>query len=230
MKLSRILPLLLVCVTLAAAAKAQSTYPPSDYPPQKPSAQHPASPDVPPPPAAPPYAAQPAPPPPNATASPADTQQWLPQGIAALGQYAATRTEFNIDHTMLALASRLDRDNQDLRRVIAGVSGVAVHSFHFPGGVSIDPMTMSSISQEYRAAGFQHLVSKHRSENGLTTDLWLRMEGPAIHDIAVLWEGNRDLNFVSVSGSITPLDLLHLSGHFGIPRMDGGAVTPAPQH
>jgi hypothetical protein len=226
MTFSRILPLLLVCAMLATAANAQDQSQ-SPYPPQKPSAQHPASPVPDLPAAAPPYTAQPAPPPPYATAPPADTRQWLPQGIATLGQFAATRTEFNIDHSMLALASKFDRDNQDLQRVIAGVSGVAVHSFHFPGGVSIDPLTMSSIAQEYREAGFQHLVSKHRGENGFTTDLWLRMDGAAIRDIAVLWEGNRDLNFISVSGSITPLDLLHLSGHFGIPKMDGGAVVPA---
>jgi hypothetical protein len=116
-----------------------------------------------------------------------------------------------------------------LRRVIAGVNGVSVHSFHYPGAVSLDPLTMSSISQEYRDAGFQHLVSKHRGDSGLTTDLWLRMEGATVRDIAVLWAGSRDVNFISVSGSITPLDLLHLSGHFGIPRMDGGAVLPAPR-
>jgi hypothetical protein len=164
----------------------------------------------------------------NSAPPPADTHLWLPQSVAALGQSAATRTDFSIDHSMLVLASKLDRDNDDLRRVIAGVQGVSVHSFHYPGAVSVDPLTMSSIAQEYREAGFQHLVSKHRGEGGLTTDLWLRMEGPAIRDIAVLWMGVRDVNFVSVSGSITPLELLHLSGHFGIPRMDGGAVIPPP--
>src|SRR5215813_3102609 len=34
--------------------------------------------------------------------------------------------------------------------------------------------------------------------------------------------------FVSVSGSISPVDLLHLAGHFGIPRMEGGVVIQAP--
>jgi len=207
----------------------QSPYPQAEYPPQKPSAQNAAPPAevVPPPAVAPSYDAQPAMSQ-NSAPRPADTRLWLPQGVAALGQSAATRTEFSIDHSMLVLASKLDRDNDDLRRVIAGVEGVSVHSFHYPGAVSLDPATMTSIAQEYREAGFQHLVSKHRSDSGLTTDLWLRMEGPAIRDIAVLWMGVRDVNFVSVSGSITPLELLHLSGHFGIPRMDGGAVIPPP--
>jgi len=233
MKLTRFLMMLLSACFLVTAvvAQDQAQSPPSQYPPQlqqypppqqRPSAQNPSptGSDL------PQSAASSHATPPSSV----DVRQWVPRGIAAMGQSAATRTEFNIDHSMLALATKLDRDNQDLRRVIAGVNGVAVHSFHFPGGVTLDPVTMSSIAQEYREAGFQHLVSKHRGESGLTTDLWLRMEGSSIRDIAVLWAGARDLNFVSVSGSITPLDLLHLSGHFGIPRMDGGVVVPAPQH
>jgi hypothetical protein len=126
---------------------------------------------------------------------------------------------------MLALASKLDKD-EDLRRVIAGVNGVSVHSFHFPGVVSYDPAIMDSINQQYREAGWQHLVDKHKGGGGLTTDLWVHMDHASIRDIAVLLVGAKELNFISVSGSITPLDLLHLSGHFGIPKMDGGAVVP----
>jgi hypothetical protein len=129
---------------------------------------------------------------------------------------------------MLVLASKLDRDNEDLRRVIAGVNGVSVHSFRFPGGVYCDPLIMDSIVQQYREAGWLHLVSKHKGDGELTTDLWIHLDQAAIRDIAVLFVGVKQMNFVSVSGSITPLDLLHLSGHFGIPRMDGGVAVPVP--
>jgi hypothetical protein len=129
---------------------------------------------------------------------------------------------------MLVMASKIDRDNEDLRRVIAGVNGVSVHSFHYPGEVTFDPLAMESVIQQYREAGWQHLVSKHKNDGGLQTDLWLRLDGGAIRDIAVLLVGVKQLNFVSVSGSITPLDLLHLSGHFGIPKMDGGVAVPVP--
>jgi hypothetical protein len=152
----------------------------------------------------------------------------VPEGIAALGQNASSRTEFTLDHSMLVLASKLDKANEDLQRVIAGVNGVSVHSFRFPGTVSYDPAIMDSISQQYREAGWQHLVNKHKSsDRGLTTDLWVNLDHASIRDIAVLFVGVKELNFVTVSGSITPLDLLHLSGHFGIPKMDGGVVVPA---
>jgi hypothetical protein len=216
MRLSRILfPALICCAMgLSAVAQDQTQAPP---PPSEaaPSAAPPPSQQAP-----PAYQSAPLPPP--------EGREWVPEGIAALGLNATSRTEFTLDHSMLVLASKLDRDNEDLRRVIAGVNGVSVHSFRFPGAVFCDPMVMDSIMQQYRAAGWQHLVSKHKSDTGLTTDLWLHMDQASIRDIAVLFVGGKQVNFVSVSGSITPLDLLHLSGHFGIPRMDGGVVVPVP--
>ena len=58
---------------------------------------------------------------------------WVPQSIAALRQEASSKTEFSLDHSMLVIASKLDQDNDDLRRVIAGIDGVSVHDFHFAG-------------------------------------------------------------------------------------------------
>ena len=35
-----------------------------------------------------------------------------------------------------------------------------------------------------------------------------------------------EVNFIVVSGSISPVELSHLGGHFGIPKIEGGAVVP----
>lgn len=159
---------------------------------------------------------------------PNQSPEWAPDGIAALGQDATSRTEFTLDHSMLVLASKLDKNNEDLRRVIAGVNGVSVHSFHFAGAVSYDPAIMDSIIRQYSEAGWQHLVNKHKNDGGLTTDLWVHLDQLSIRALAVLLVGTNQLSFVSVSGSISPLDLLHLSGHYGIPKMDSGVDVPVP--
>jgi len=210
MKPFRILFLALIgCAMLVCAAAQDQTQAPL---PRKPSAALPA------------HSA----PPTQAPVAPLNqVREWVPEGIATLGQNASSRTEFTLDHSMLVLASKLDKVNDDLRRVIAGVNGVSVHSFHFSGAVSYDPAIMDWISQQYREAGWQHLVNKHRDDGGLTTDLWVHLDHASIRDVAVLFVGVKDLNFVSVSGAITPLELLHLSGHFGIPKMNEGVVVPA---
>jgi len=149
-------------------------------------------------------------------------QDWTPPGIAALGQNASSRTEFTLDHSMLAMASKMDQDDEDLRRVIAGVDGVSVHSFRVRTPSTYDPEILGSVRQQYHAAGWKHMVSTRDKNGGPgATDLWVHFENNAIRNIAVLFAGQNQLNFIAVSGSISPIDLLHLAGHFGIPKIEG---------
>ncbi len=154
-------------------------------------------------------------------------REWIPQGIEALRQSASSKTEFTLDHSMLVFASKLDPDNEDLRRVIAGVSGLSVHSYHFPGAWMYDPETLSSVKEEYHAAGWKQLMNNHEKDGGPgVTDLWIRFENNAISNIAILLARSNEVNFIVVSGSISPLDLSHLGGHFGIPKIEGGVLVP----
>jgi hypothetical protein len=208
MRLSRILfPALIACALLTGAVAQDQT------PPRQQSADQPPA---------------PTPQQDQTQAAPPSQAALVPDGIAALGKNATSRTEFTLDRSMLALATKLDKNNEDLRKVIAGVNEVSVHSFRYAGAVSRDPAILESIGRQYREAGWMQLLSKHKSDAGVTTDLWVRLDQAAIRDVAVLFAGGRQLSFVSVSGSITPLDLLRLSGHFGIPKMDGGVAVPLP--
>ena len=154
---------------------------------------------------------------------------WTPQGVEALGQNASSRTEFTLDHSMLVLASKADQDDDDLLRVIAGVNGVSVHSFRFPRPGMYDPALLSSVRQPPPPPPRKHMVGKHDKDGGAgATDLWIHFQNNAISSIAVLLAGENQLNFSAVSGSISPIDLLHLAGHFGIPKIEGGVVVPAP--
>jgi Domain of unknown function (DUF4252) len=152
---------------------------------------------------------------------------WIPQGIEALRQGASSKTEFTLDHSMLIFASKLDPDNEDLRRVIAGVSGVSVHRYHFPDAWTYDPQALNSVQEEYHAAGWKQLVNNHEKDGGAgVSDLWIRWENNAISNVAILVARSNEVNFFVVSGSISPLDLSHLGGHFGIPKIEGGVVVP----
>jgi hypothetical protein len=152
---------------------------------------------------------------------------WIPQGIETLQQSASSKTEFTFDHSMLVLASKLDSRNEDLRRVIAGVSALSVHNYHFPEAGQYDQSALSSVSEEYRAAGWKQLMNKHEKGGGPgMTDLWVRLENNAISNVAILLAKTNEVSFVVVSGSISPLDLSHLGGHFGIPKIEGGVVVP----
>ena len=151
---------------------------------------------------------------------------WIPQGVAALRQGASSKTEFTLDHSMLVFVAKLDPDDEDLRRVIAGVSGLSVHSYHFPGPWMYDPAALSSVKEEYRAAGWKQLMSKPEKGGGPgVTDLWVRLENKAVSNVAILVASAKEVNLIVVSGSISPVDLFRLGGHFGIPKIEGGVVV-----
>ncbi len=44
----------------------------------------------------------------------------------------------------------------------------------------------------------------------------------------VLISKPKDLNLIVLNGDISTLDLLHLRGHFGIPRFSGTGFVPGP--
>jgi len=156
-----------------------------------------------------------------------EPQDWIPQAIADLAQTASSHTDFSFDHSMLVLASKVDQDDDSFRRIIAGVDGVSVHRYRFQNGVAYNPGVLNAVKAQYHAAGWEHLAGGHRKQNSPNeTDLWFRLDHAAIRKIAVLAVGRDQINFITVSGSISPLDLLHLSGHFGIPPIQGGVAVP----
>ena len=159
----------------------------------------------------------------------APTQNWFPQVIEDFGRNASSRTEFSLDHSMLILASKVDQDDDSLRHIIAGVDGVSVHRFRFQNLGMYDPRLLNAVREEYHRAGWQRIAGGH-NKNGVPgeTDLWVHFQNNTVRNIDVLFAGRDQVNFVAVSGSISPIDLMHLAGHFGIPRMQGGIVLPAP--
>lgn len=156
-------------------------------------------------------------------------ENWFPQDIENLGQNANSRTEFSFDHSMLVLASKGDQDDDSLRRVIAGIDGISVHRFKYRGPGMYDPQILNAVRHDYSMAGWQH-VSKAHDKYGYPdgTDLWIHLEHNAIRNIAFLITRADQVAFVSVSGSISPIDLLHLAGHFGIPKIQGGVLVQDP--
>jgi len=156
-------------------------------------------------------------------------QNWFPQAIENLGQNASSRTEFSLDRSMLVMASKADQEDDSLSRVLAGVDGISVHRFRFHDMGMYDPQVLNAVRHEYSEAGWQHIAKAH-DKYGYPSgaDLWVHLDHNTIRNIDVLFVGPNQVNFVAVSGSISPIDLLHLAGHFGIPKIEGGIVVPAP--
>lgn len=117
----------------------------------------------------------------------------------------------------------------ETRRVLAGLNSIAVKTYHARDFARYDPGVLAMIDQQYQAAGWKHLVNANAANAGSSTDMWLRFQNTNVTNITVLTRGDRNMSVVTVDCILRPLDLLHLSGHFGIPKVDENAVM-VPAH
>jgi hypothetical protein len=161
----------------------------------------------------------------NAAPSQQPPPNWVPQAFEALGQRAAFHTDFTFDRSMLQVASYFVGDaDQDARNAIAKLNSITVHSYHFAGPGMYDPAALDMIRRQFEAAGWRHLVAAHAKGDPFNpgqTDLWINFAHMDVTGMMVLVSAPKDLNLIALNGDISTLDLLHLRGHFGIPRFSG---------
>jgi hypothetical protein len=55
----------------------------------------------------------------------------------------------------------------------------------------------------------------------MRTEMWVKMNHSNVDGIVLLVANERNVNMIVIDGMISPIDLLHLRGHFGIPRFHG---------
>ena len=148
-----------------------------------------------------------------------------------LGQRAAFHTDFTFDRSMLQVASYFIGDaDPEARNAIAKLNGISVHSYHFAAPGLYDPAALDLIRRQYEAAGWRHLVAAHGKGdpfNAGQTDLWINFAHMDVTGMMVLISAPKDLNLIALNGDISTVDLLHLRGHFGIPRFSGDRFVPA---
>ena len=118
---------------------------------------------------------------------------------------------------------------------IAAFNSITFENYRFGHPAFYIPEEMHALIDAYNAAGWHHLIMSDTTPGQAAapdkpiTDMWLHFRGADIDGCTVLIRAPRQMSVISVAGVFRPLDLVHLGGHFGIPRVDPSAVmVPAP--
>ena len=175
-----------------------------------------------------------------ATLSPAQPPAGAPASVQGalmnLADQPATHTSFSFDRSMLQTVQNLIASNGvDADHAAAALTGISIDNYRYPKAAFYTPETMASIIDAYHAAGWKHLVDANQTPaataqpHSTVTDLWLLYTAGNITGVTVLTRSPRDMSVIQIGCELRPLDLVHLSGHFGIPKVDPNAVmVPAP--
>jgi hypothetical protein len=142
--------------------------------------------------------------------------EWTPPALAQLTTQAVAKESFTFDKAMLAVAAGMLPDSD------ADV----------PQGTA-DPAQVDAIRQAYHLRGWKHVVSTTNAGGPMhdgTTDVWLVLDGSNVRGGVVLVESPKSLTLVTMAGNLSPVDLLRLRGHFGIPKFAGDALKDTPSN
>ena len=172
-------------------------------------------------------------PPVNTDLSPVPLE-WVPPALLDLQAQAAAKESFTLDRAMLGTAADLmDERDPQVRQSINKLDGVSVHLLRFGASRFVDPAEVDAVRDAYHLRGWKHLVTttdRGGPVHNETADVWVVMDGVNVRGAVVMAETPQSLTLVTVAGTLSPIDLLHLRGHFGIPRFDGDELREHKDH
>ena len=159
---------------------------------------------------------------------------WTPPALAALGAQAAVKNSFTLDRTMLgAAAGVLANSDEPARQAIGHLDGLSVHLLRFGNSGVPDEDAVNAIRDAYHLRGWKHVVTSSAHGGPVhdgTTDVWVVMDGVNVRGAVILAETPKSVTLVTVAGNLSPVDLLHLRGHFGIPKFDADSLGQPESH
>jgi hypothetical protein len=154
--------------------------------------------------------------------------EWVPPALSQLSGQSVAKESFTLDRTMLAAAAGLMPDTDaDLRQTVAKLDGVSVHVLRFAADGQADPTQVEAVREAYHLRGWKHVLSSTNlggAGRSDITDVWLVLDGANVRGGVVLVESPKSLTLATVSGNLSPVDILRLRGHFGIPRFDSDGI------
>ena len=158
--------------------------------------------------------------------------EWTPPALTELSLQATVKNSFTLDRTLLGVAAGMVPDSDEpTRHAINRLDGVSVHLLRFGASGIADEREVEAIRDSYHLRGWKHLVTTSGHGGKLhsgTTDVWFVLDGVNVRGAVVLAETPKSLTLVTVAGNLSPIDVLHLRGHFGIPRLEADEFKEAP--
>jgi hypothetical protein len=160
----------------------------------------------------------------------AQNSAWVPDGMSALGANATFHTDITFNQSMIhAMAQSLPDDEKP---IAAKLKSVTVHTYRYAAPGLYDPAALEAVRAQVSALGWEHVITHHPQAkptaaapasdavpHDLTnTDVWIHTGGENVDGAIVLVANAKNIHLVYVDGLVSPLDILHLRGKFGIPK------------
>jgi len=139
-----------------------------------------------------------------------------------LAARASDYTEVSLDRKMLAFASHFMNSEGDAegKHIISKLNGVYVRSYEFSKPGQYTSADLETIRRQFLNPEWTPIVKERSKDGHEDSDIYMKMVNDQAEGMFILDAEPKELDFVYISGPISPDDLSGLSGKFGIPHVD----------
>ncbi len=167
----------------------------------------------------------------------AQTSALLPLDWDKLSANATERVDVTLDGNMLQTVAGFlssgdkDGDDVELKKLLAGLKGVYVHSYTFGRDNAYAKEDLDVARARLKSDHWNRIVQSVSHENGENTEIYLKsLTTPEdIPGLVILCAEPRELTVVHIAGKIDPEQVGRLSGKFGIPDLGEKHDSKAPK-
>lgn len=157
----------------------------------------------------------------------AQTNALLPLDWDKLAANATERVDVTLDGNMLQTVAGFlsngekDGDNAEIKKLLAGLKGVYVHSYTFGRDNAYPKEDLEAARAQLKSARWNRIVQSVSHEDGENTEIYLKsLNSPDdVPGLVIMCAEPRELTVVHISGKIDPEQVGKLSGKFGIPDL-----------
>lgn len=139
-----------------------------------------------------------------------------------LAAKASQSVDVNLDERLMRIAAKVfsdhDADEQEVKKLVAGLKGIYVKSFEFENEGQYAAADVESIRSQLRAPGWSRLVNVTSTKEG-NLEVYLLLNGEQIGGLAVLHTDSKEFTVVNIVGPVDLDKLAKLEGQFGVPDL-----------
>ena len=147
----------------------------------------------------------------------------MPVSLDALEQKAEEAVTVTLDKSMLRLAGKFlkDEDDADARKIVAGLEGIYVRNFEFSREGEYSQADLDAVRNQLKGPAWGRIVGVRSKRRDGDVDIYFKDGGNGqLGGVVVIAAEPRELTIVNLVGTIDPDKIADLGGEFGIPRMD----------
>jgi len=133
--------------------------------------------------------------------------------------------DLSLSGSTLQFAARFmdgnDPDEAKVKKLMAGIEGIYIKSFEFKQDGAWSQADLDNVRNQLRAPEWQRIIGFTSKEDNETAEVFVRYENKKVTGVAIVVTEPREFTVVNIAGQVDLDSLADLSGHFGLPKLDG---------